>query len=252
MCVIVVKPAKQTLKKNVFKQCWEHNKDGGGFMYAENNKIHIFKSMDIEIFWKAYQSIKPHKKDVVLHFRIATGGPINLENCHPFAVNKNLAFAHNGILPIKHNEKQSDTSVFNDIVLKNLPTNFLEYEGMKTLMEGYIGYDKITFMDSLGNITILNEAEGEWVDGLWFSNTYHDTTVWEDIKYTCKTCGAEMPYDYGECTPCYRKRLDNEVSAGWTTTECKECRCYLTAFEESNYVDICEACFLEKLEDVNA
>ena len=50
-------------------------------------------------FKEFYKEYKPHgDKQVLIHFRIKTHGPIDKNNCHPFLVNNSLGFIHNGII----------------------------------------------------------------------------------------------------------------------------------------------------------
>ena len=58
----------------------------------------------------------------IVHFRIGTHGTSNgIYNVHPFYVDKNLVFAHNGMIhKVDDCKKRSDTRVFNDTFLKPL------------------------------------------------------------------------------------------------------------------------------------
>jgi predicted glutamine amidotransferase len=72
-------------------------------IYTNNGQIKVFKEMtNFDRFYKEYAKQRKANKgsNFVLHFRIATSGKIDKTNCHPFAVNKNLAFVHNGIISI--------------------------------------------------------------------------------------------------------------------------------------------------------
>lgn len=118
---------------------------------------------------------------MLIHYRYASHGIINDENCHPFFVEDNkLAFIHNGILPTQYQTlsyetpEHSDTWFFNEIYLKPLykkcprfyATNMQDIEAhIKSSMN-----NKLCFLDSEGNYAIANEKMGYWDNGVWFSN----------------------------------------------------------------------------------
>ena len=41
MCVAVLKPKDIKISDETLQKCWNANKDGGGFMYANNDKLII-------------------------------------------------------------------------------------------------------------------------------------------------------------------------------------------------------------------
>jgi hypothetical protein len=172
MCIIVLNK-KDTIKKNVLKRCWNSNDDGGGIGYIEKGELKIYKNLlSFNDFYTFYNKIRQKNKlPIMLHFRISTGGLINEENIHPFQVNKNLIFSHNGILSIKPNEKYSDTVLFNELILKKLDKNFIYNDGIKLLLEHFCGnYNKLVFLDNTGKYIIINEAAGVWDGENWYSN----------------------------------------------------------------------------------
>ena len=245
MCIAIYEPVGKSLSKSVLHTCWQNNSDGAGFMYARDNSLIIQKGFfKFKTFFKSYKSIHPKNYPVVLHFRIATHGQIDKENCHPHSVNENLAFVHNGIIATDNPTEallsdQSDTMLFNEAVLKKLDieygkNNWLKSKVIMELIAGYIDGSKLIFMDNLGNIKIVNENLGEWNDGCWFSNSTYQTRFshaiasypysgygssgivngyyWneEEGRYTNKKTEIEKPDNedyYSYCCYC-GKRLD--------------------------------------------
>ena len=127
MCIIAIQPVGQYISKKTLKNCWENNNDGAGLMYVENGKVTVKK--ELTDFNKFYQYKKYADKlnvNIILHFRISTSAGINIENIHPFKVNNDLYFCHNGVLNISVpvNSKINDTQIYNNTILKNLPKNF--------------------------------------------------------------------------------------------------------------------------------
>lgn len=173
VCIAVMKSANKKINKTTLRRCYTANPDGAGFMFAEDNELHVKKGyFTFDEFYKEY---KPHEnKQVLIHFRIKTHGPVDKTNCHPFLVNKSLGFIHNGIISGYGNDKQSDTIDFNNAILKKLVAkhgnNSLFDDPMTALIENIIGYSKLVFLDRHGNYHIMNEEKGSWHDGVWYSN----------------------------------------------------------------------------------
>lgn len=176
MCIAIYKPAGLVLTEETIKTSWLHNSDGAGFMYHEDNQLHVTKGlMSLKDFEEAYE---PHKeKETVVHFRIKTHGNKDAANTHPFLVDQDLGMVHNGIISnvdTKVDPTKSDTWHFTDFHLHRFrqdnPKFFLN-PIYKDMIEEYIGYSKLIFMDAQGNVEIFNENKGVWDAGCWFSNT---------------------------------------------------------------------------------
>ena len=184
MCIAIMKSENKKINKATLKRCYDANPDGAGFMYAENKELTVKKGyFTFKDFYKEY---KPHEnKQVLLHFRIKTHGPIDKDNCHPFLVNTGLGFIHNGIISGYGDNKESDTIQFNNSILKKIVAkhgnNSLFDDPMVELIENVIGYSKLVFLDRHGNYKIMNEDKGSWNDGIWYSNSSWKKP--EPIKY---------------------------------------------------------------------
>tara|TARA_R110000868_G_scaffold27726_1_gene104884 strand:- start:54 stop:911 length:858 start_codon:yes stop_codon:yes gene_type:complete len=173
MCIAILN-TKSRLPKETLKNSWNNNDQGGGLLWNENNQLQTFKTYKFKEFLKKYNTIRnnPQVGKIVLHFRIATSGHEKFTNLHPFKVNQNLSFVHNGILAGLGNNQHSDTYQFNEM-LKQLPSNFLESEFMQKLLSKYICTSKLIFLDNLDNHTIINENLGSWIGDTWYSNDSH-------------------------------------------------------------------------------
>ena len=173
MCIAIYKPEDQVISKAALKRCFEANPDGAGFMFAEDNKLHIHKGyFKFKTFYKAY---KDHEtKQALVHFRIKTHGKTDKTNCHPFLVNDGLGFIHNGIISGYGDDKLSDTIQFNNAILKKIVKKHgsmgLFDDPMQELIENVIGYSKLVFLDKKGNFNIMNEDKGHWHNKVWYSN----------------------------------------------------------------------------------
>ena len=168
-----MKSANKKINKATLRRCYDANPDGAGFMYAEDKQLHVKKGYFT--FKEFYKEYRPHgDKQVLIHFRIKTHGPINKDNCHPFLVNSGLGFIHNGIISGYGSNTKSDTIEFNESILQKIVAkhgnNSLFDDPMVELIENVIGYSKLVFLDRHGNYTIMNENKGNWNDGVWYSN----------------------------------------------------------------------------------
>lgn len=175
MCIAIHKPEGFLLTDSTIEESWNHNPDGAGFMYSEDNKLHIVKGlMTLNAFKEAY---KPHEaKNCVLHFRIKTHGNKDQENTHPFAIDDRLGMVHNGILTAvetKEDYTKSDTWHFTKkhlFTFRKNNHNFYTNPIYKEMIESFIGFSKLIFMDNKGKVSIFNESKGDWDSGCWFSN----------------------------------------------------------------------------------
>ena len=184
MCIAIMKSENKKINKKTLQRCYDANPDGAGFMYAKDKKLTVKKGyFTFKDFYKEY---KPHEdKQVLLHFRIKTHGPIDKNNCHPFLVNSGLGFIHNGIISGYGNNKKSDTIEFNEAILQKIVAkhgnNSLFDDPMVELIENVIGYSKLVFLDRHGNYKIMNENKGSWDNGIWYSNTSYKKP--EPVQY---------------------------------------------------------------------
>ena len=176
MCIAILSKKDLLVPHKHLKECWDHNDDGAGFMYAENGKLIIKKGlMTFDKFMEAYE---PHEaKACVLHFRITTHGNTDEENTHPFQVGNDLGFVHNGIISnveTKSNKDLSDTNHFNRQYLKELykqDKNFIYKDIYASLISNFINNSKLIFLNNRGESRIINESYGKWDKGIWYSNT---------------------------------------------------------------------------------
>ena len=202
MCIAILNTTG-TIDKETFFTCWQNNPHGGGLAWNESGRLQIAKEMKepAELF-KIYKGIRERlpSANILLHFRIATHGRINETNCHPFLVNKNLAFIHNGMIDgdgLKTSADFSDTYLFNQLFLQQLPKNFTNNEAILNLIASYIGYSKLIFLDSQDQWTIVNEQLGTWDGDNWYSNESY-LPVKSKSRYSYKSFSYYQD-DYCDC-----------------------------------------------------
>ena len=228
MCIAVYCPKGKRITQETFFECWNSNDDGGGFMYVKNG-LQIVKEVDDPAkLWMQYKkALKIAASPFVLHFRIATSGKVNKENCHPFKVNDGLAVVHNGMIDIKIKAKSLSDTVHFTKLLRRLPRNFLNKGWARELISGYCSGSKLVFLSSAGEVEIINEHLGKWDSGVWFSNNSYKPLVSRTV-YTFPTYqayqGDESSEEIGVCLECYSAHAGDEVKV------CKYCATDPTAF----------------------
>tara|TARA_Y100000310_G_scaffold41945_1_gene39269 strand:- start:494 stop:1219 length:726 start_codon:yes stop_codon:yes gene_type:complete len=235
MCLLISQTNNKPISKEKLQNANTSNPDGMGFAYSENGKITIKKFRNFTKFYKQYsKAVKTYGKtsDFILHFRYATSGvEKGVFNVHPFRVSEKLAFAHNGVLSVENHKKKSDTQVFNETILKKLPDGFLNNSGAVNLLEGFIGSDKLVFIENNGKSVILNEDAGHWDGGIWYSNTSYKT--YTPLKYNCgwgddySTPLNSYSNTRGKCSWCQTwDYIEKTGHYGQTQYLCKDCRRY--------------------------
>lgn len=216
MCIAILKTKDKILDRKTLEICSTNNPDGCGFAYRNNEgKIIIKKFMDFESFWKEYEPIQNHHT-MLIHFRIATHGKVELANCHPFKLNNHMALIHNGIISGygSKTENLSDTRDFIDKVIGNISYKMWKNPSFIKLVGGSIGTSKFVILDNNENYYIVNEDKGTWDDGAWYSNTsYKPKTVTVSatvVPSTSRYKSTTSSFGYiMKCTKCGKEKTTN-------------------------------------------
>jgi predicted glutamine amidotransferase len=191
MCIAIYKPENKILGIEVVENSFLWHPDGAGFMAhdSKTNTLIVKKGFfTVSDFMDAYLPYA-HLR-CVLHFRKATHGEKDADNCHPFLINENLAFVHNGVLRDAKmwDKKKSDTWHFGEAIFKPLINKgygeIWKNKTFRYLIEQTIGtWNKFVMLDNEGNFQIFNEICGVWDAGCWFSNQtylYSTKDFWDD------------------------------------------------------------------------
>lgn len=182
MCLAIYKPGGVIVPSDAYRNGFASNSHGAGFSYVEDGKLVTVKGLfTFDDFWRAFQ---PHEnKQAIVHFRFATSGLRDNDNCHPFEISSDTAMIHNGVLSIERNVNpdRSDTWHYCELVLRPFAArdpNFFVRPDVVFMGEAAIGHDKFCFLRADGQWAIWNEGRGEWDGDAWFSNTsYADCYV---------------------------------------------------------------------------
>ena len=224
MCIAILnlKEADKLSPTTIYNS-WENNDMGAGLLWNKKGKLYNFKTYDYDEFYDKYQEIKDDEnvENIVLHFRIATSGVDGIHNLHPFLVNDDLGFVHNGVISGLGNKDFSDTHQFNDI-LKGFSHDFVNCATTKSFIEEYISYSKLIFLASNGEYNIFNEDLGHWKDGNWYSNDSYkavNSWVYAGTKKVSKNQSTKLKEMFASSL--FDSRL-------------------LTDFEHEMFIEICE------------
>lgn len=183
MCLALYKPANIKPDWDALEEGMCHNSDGAGFAVAVDGQLIVekgfFKFAD---FKKAFEPFGDYA--AIVHFRLATHGGKNQQNCHPFALadfgndtdHMPVAVIHNGIFSQAANDQKqwSDTwHVCRDILhpLWAKEEKSLVSPQMIPLGDSFVGSsNKLVFLYADGTFGIWGEKNGHWSEGVWYSN----------------------------------------------------------------------------------
>lgn len=180
MCVAILTLPTKVVPADTLGRYFDGNRDGAGFAYIDplnNAGVVIDKGyFKKEDFLDKYADLVRRKVNekfpVLIHARIATMGKKNRDNCHPFRI-RGGALIHNGVLwSGSINAEMSDTREF-----AHKAHNILTYDDLSVNIERMskaVGsYNKLAMLFDDGRHIIINEEQGTWQDGVWYSNSYH-------------------------------------------------------------------------------
>lgn len=179
MCIAIYKPAGITLTREALLNSFNSNRDGAGFAYVKDGEVNIQKGyFDFDRFWTEFQPFQDLQ--CIIHFRVATHKAVNGRNCHPWRINDDTVFIHNGMISnCGMDDDISDTGNFAKHVMEPmlaLAPDFWKISQFKWLVEAAIGSgNKLVFLDKDGEYKIFNESAGYWDNGVWFSNKSYTT-----------------------------------------------------------------------------
>lgn len=180
MCVICYSPADTMPTEQDLINSNSNNPDGFGWAIRTDSGIITGKTMDSDEAIDQFLELRSQHigYDAVYHARITTHGVTALENNHPFMVGDDRTIlVHNGMLPITvaRGDSRSDTRIFAENVLPARGLGVLDKAKARRKLERWMYGSKMVIMSTRGDLQqdtyILNESDGVWDKGLWFSNS---------------------------------------------------------------------------------
>lgn len=184
MCLIVYRKEGQILTDDFIRDVAQKNPHGWGIMFnrPSDNKVVFRKGLDLDEFFTNFHPLQEKDIPCVIHFRVRTHGPIDVDNCHPFKVVNGVYFMHNGTInitiPKKDDGKASDTSVFVRDVLA--PLLLSVKDKVSALGSSWFEHFMDAQADSHNSRFVVMGEEGpqfygKWsktTQGVWVSNGY--------------------------------------------------------------------------------
>lgn len=177
MCLAIYKPKGKLIEEHHLRNGFNGNPHGAGIAYNTSSGLVVEKGFfKFDDFIRAYKANQD--RQMLIHFRWKTHGVENEFNCHPWKIElegNEIAVIHNGVLSVQSSEEMSDTGHFVhhwlEPMLRKHSQTLWKDDVFKLIVEDFIGIgNKMVVMDSSGHHVIWNEKQGEWHDGVWFSN----------------------------------------------------------------------------------
>lgn len=240
MCLIIHKPAGATVPETLIRSAWEDNPDGTGLMYHDANGPQVYKVMPGD--WadpaRHIDSVLAglQAREVGIHFRWKTHGPVSRDNCHPYAIPGTGGYImHNGVLSptvLGANYKDvadtlSDTAFYTMTVLADAPgaddPQFWELVGNDVGTA-----NKLLMMDATGRFARVNDKHWgtyrglrlsnmlsvpEWNDGKGWRQYYTPRATAYGTSYTApaRTDDSVLVYTMSDGKPAKLSRRDRKI-----------------------------------------
>lgn len=192
MCLIAYRPvvpgkARHAIPPSVVDTAFGRHPDGFGIVYRENGCLRVekFAPNERKPFRKALIRADKAGVEYAAHWRFATHGPKDRAHAHPYTyedpIEGTVAVLHNGIINIHAAFTESDTEVFVRDVLARLPSGWWRVPAQRYLVSQAIGYSKLVVMTGAESV-VINEDDGEWDGGLWYSSNHKPAPKWQPTK----------------------------------------------------------------------
>lgn len=176
VCLAIVKPKDAIIPIEYLQQGWIANPNGGGYAFVHEGSVIIRKGyMKLRDWLAAYNTDLHANLDspFLIHFRITSLGESSEKYTHPFAV-AGGALIHNGTMSgtgAKYGEGPSDTAIFTERYARHLTFDIIQAN--RPDWDDALRGNKVATLYNDGRYQIINEQDGKWEDGVWYSNTSH-------------------------------------------------------------------------------
>ena len=222
------------------------NSDGHGFAIIINGRIHIRKDLNADRLISEFDTLRSRHPEgpAFFHSRFTTDGIDGKYNIHPFEVRglKSTVMAHNGIFPDKARPKtgdiRSDTRIVAEEIIPKSGFPLWTRRGRRSFGRWMGTGNKVAILTLdkrfLRSWYIINEQEGHWDDGIWYSNGGYQPriTVPANWEYTA---GGWKSGSYDD----YRSWWEEQDRTG---IDCVLCQSKGTVSVVTNFCDLCDSC----------
>lgn len=207
MCVIIHSNSKKkrpTLE--ILQKCERKNDAGGGVAWFEGNSVHWEKGATAQ---RIHDILQSQDGPAVAHFRLATVGGKGEALCHPFPISPKAetfkkGYTHEGEGVLFHNGHVHDWDRLYAVVCRDKLTGPVSDTRAIAAILAQPGV-KLSTLDVIkgGVYAVMKNGMvrrfGIWTkrDGIWYSNTYWETTVYHSHYYggAARSSGA-MYYNW--------------------------------------------------------
>lgn len=247
MCILIAKKSNvRKMTEQEIRNSASNNPDGFGMAYVVGGHLFVHKTFELNEIIDINNRL-PNDTPIIYHFRIATHGTVNKNNCHPFmGDDADVAFAHNGVLSIQ-NDKEKDwtdsETAFRYLFEPLLKVVDIKSEQFERAVNTIIGTSKFAFIQSNGEVKTFGNFIDE--DGLLFSNStysysYKPTTYYsgylskEDYSWANKNDAWAFDYEYDMAYDeiCSLLNIDAYVDYGGFNMSKKQKKVFLDEFEK--------------------
>jgi hypothetical protein len=176
MCLIAFVPEGSAVPRAYFDYAHAVNNDGLGVMSVRDGVRKFYGRKQLKRARRYSASLSADGVAHAVHWRYTTHGETSLAMCHPFTTTDGRAHVmHNGVL-WQYSQcakgALSDTALY-VAALRDVPE---EAPGQESMLWGAVekdigSHNKFVVLHG-STFYILNEHMGEWLDGVWYSNTY--------------------------------------------------------------------------------
>lgn len=235
------------------------NDDGHGFAIVAGDRLIVRHGMDARNLIDKFKSLRAAMPDgpALFHSRLGTGGSVSRRNCHPFQMGDDpmTVVAHNGILPHAAQPPKWDWRSDTRYAAEELLVTQFGHVGSKRWRKRiahWLGTHNKLVVLTVNPIFwehayILNEEQGEWDGGIWYSNLDYLYPGYRSYPSSVYGTETESLWDARNklftCEQCLFQTMDLDVGYCWQCGACGDCgsiqglcECYIPP-EMQRYVD---------------
>lgn len=206
MCLIAYVPAGKILPQKNIEAAHLGNSDGIGVMSADGVEKFVGRKA-LKRAKRYIRRLQDGNREYAVHFRYATHGDVTLANCHPHRLpNGNGYMMHNGILS---DYSKRATARYSDTALYAAIHTSPDASDVRTMISYWdkqgktIGGNKLCILLPTGNFLLVNDHMGEWIEGVWYSQTYSLPGSYGSRWYNTRSLNKFNDYGYPLSTDDY-------------------------------------------------
>jgi hypothetical protein len=177
MCLIVHKPAGQSIPADLIEAAAHFNRDGWGLMgFTPDGGLLLERHTRVEVRALMRRLEALAGAELCLHLRLRTRGAHSLDNVQPLKVTDRYWLMHNGTLRLPVHPTRSDSRTLAESALRPLFAAWPELPiqaAFVALVEAGLGPENklVLFDTEWRRFHFFNYRHGAEFEGLWLSST---------------------------------------------------------------------------------